>query len=59
MEPGGTGIIIALIALIGCSAFFSSSETAYNAANHTRLKAMSRDGVKKADLALKKRPIWR
>ena len=53
MEPGGTGIIIALIALIGCSAFFSSSETAYNAANHTRLKAMSRDGVKKADLALK------
>ena len=53
MEPGGTGVIVALIALIGCSAFFSSAETAYNSANHARLKALQKAGVKHADLALR------
>ncbi|MBR0463172.1 MAG: HlyC/CorC family transporter [Clostridia bacterium] len=52
MEPGGIGIIVALAALIGCSAFFSSSETAYTTVNHTRLKALAKAGKKRAAIAL-------
>ena len=52
MEPGGIGIILALIALIGLSAFFSSTETAFSSVSHTRLKSRAKLGDKRAQLAL-------
>ena len=51
MEPGGIGIILVLILLIGLSAFFSSTETAYSSVNRTRLKALAKNGNRKAQLA--------
>lgn len=40
-------VVIAL--LVGCSAFFSMSETAFTSANVVRLKKMAKDGDKKAE----------
>ena len=46
-------ILIAALALcVALSAFFSSSETAYAAANRVRLKTMAQDGDRKAARAL-------
>ena len=44
-------VIIAL--LIGCSAFFSMSETAFTSANTVRLKKMAKDGDRKAENAVR------
>ena len=46
-------LLIVIVILIACSAFFSASETALTAANRIRLKSMAEDGSKGARLALK------
>ena len=45
--------ILALIALVAMSAFFSASETAYTSLNRARLKAMANNGDRRAERALK------
>lgn len=52
MNESNTTIILALIALICCSAFFSATETAYSSLNKIRLKNLANDGDKKAKKAL-------
>ncbi len=52
MEPGGIGIILMLAILVGLSAFFSSTETAFASVNHARLKAMAKAGNQRAQRAL-------
>ena len=41
-----------MILLIGMSAFFSSTETAFTSFNHARVKALARSGNKRARLAI-------
>lgn len=53
MESGGSiGTILVMILLIGMSAFFSSTETAFTSFNHARIKALARGGSKRARQAL-------
>ena len=53
MESGGSiGTILVMILLIGMSAFFSSTETAFTSFNHARIKALARGGNKRARQAL-------
>ncbi len=47
MDENGT-LILALIALVAMSAFFSASETAYTSLNRARLKAMANGGNRRA-----------
>lgn len=47
-----TGNIIAMIACVLMSGYFSATETAFSSLNRTRLKAMMENGSKKAALAL-------
>jgi len=51
MDGNGT-IILALIALVAMSAFFSASETAYTSLNRARLKSMANNGNRRAARAL-------
>ena len=51
MDDNGT-LILALIALVAMSAFFSASETAYTSLNRARLKAMANGGDRRAAKAL-------
>ena len=51
MDDNGT-LILALIALVVLSAFFSASETAYTGLNRARLKSMSNSGNRRAGKAL-------
>lgn len=46
------GKILAMLACIVLSGYFSATETAFSAANKTRLKALSEKGNKRAGLAL-------
>ena len=46
-------MLIIIIALVVCSAFFSASETALTGANRIRLKSMAENGSKGAKMALK------
>lgn len=53
MESGGSiGTILVMILLIGMSAFFSSTETAFTSFNHARVKTLARSGNKRARLAI-------
>lgn len=54
MESGGSslGIILVMVLLIGMSAFFSATETAFTSFNHARVKALARGGNKRAKQAL-------
>ena len=51
MDDNGT-LIVALIALVALSAFFSASETAYTGLNRARLKSMANGGDRRAARAL-------
>ena len=42
------GLVIILALLIGCSAFFSATETAYSSLNRIRIKNLAKEGNKKA-----------
>ena len=46
-------LIVVLIILVGLSAFFGASETAYTTMNRIRMKNYAKDGNKKAEKALK------
>ena len=46
-------LLIIIIVMIACSAFFSASETALTGANRIRLKSMAENGSKGAKMALK------
>ena len=48
-----SGLLIAIVALIFLSAFFSSSETAITASSKVRIKAMAESGNKSAKIAFK------
>ena len=52
MDSGTLGTIIALLLLIGCSAFFSASETAYTCLNRVRLKNRAQEGDRRAERVL-------
>ncbi len=53
MESGGSiGTILVMIFLIGMSAFFSATETAFTSFNHARVKTLARSGNRRAILAL-------
>ncbi len=54
MEPGGSSIgpILTLAALVLLSAFFSSTETAFSSVNKARLKALAKQGNRRAQRAL-------
>ena len=53
MNDGEIRIGIAIVCLIGMSAFFSATETAFSALNRIKLKSLAEAGDKKAALALK------
>ncbi|GHV77634.1 hemolysin [Spirochaetia bacterium] len=53
MESDRIGIILALLALLLCSAFFSAAETAFSSLNRIKLKNLANSGNKRAALALK------
>ncbi|MFR4024051.1 MAG: CNNM domain-containing protein [[Eubacterium] siraeum] len=46
-------LLVIIIIMIACSAFFSASETALTGANRIRLKSMAENGSKGAKMALK------
>ena len=47
------GLIIWLVILILCSAYFSATETAFSSLSRIRLKNLAAEGSKKAAMALK------
>ncbi|GHV74144.1 hemolysin [Spirochaetia bacterium] len=53
MESDRISIILALLALLLCSAFFSAAETAFSSLNRIKLKNLANNGNKRAALALK------
>ena len=53
MDTGDLYTIIALVALVACSAFFSASETAYTSLNTVRMKRMAAEGDSRAAKVLK------
>lgn len=48
MDSRSIGMIVALVLLIGCSAFFSATETAFSSLNRIRLKSRAEDGDARA-----------
>ena len=52
MDGNGT-LIIALIALVALSGFFSASETAYTGLNRMRIKSMANAGHRRAEKVLR------
>lgn len=52
LEPGDAGLIILLVFLLVCSAFFSSAETAFTCLNKIRIRSEADNGSKKAALIL-------
>lgn len=52
VNPFPTGLLIAIIALILMSAFFSSTETAYSCASRLKLRTLATNGSKKAKKVL-------
>ena len=52
MDTNSIPILIALVGLVACSAFFSSTETAFSSVNRLKLKNMANNGDKAAQRAL-------
>lgn len=52
MDSSSTGMIVTLIVLVMCSAYFSATEMAFSSLNRIRLKNLANDGNKRAVLAL-------
>lgn len=52
MDSQSIEMTAALAVLIGCSAFFSATETAFSSVNRIRLKSRADDGSKSAEAAL-------
>ncbi|MCL2234805.1 MAG: hemolysin family protein [Firmicutes bacterium] len=53
MEPSHIGILVALVALILLSIFFSLAETSFSTANKVRLRSLEAQGKKRATRVLK------
>ena len=53
LKPENLGMLVAILALLLCSGFFSGSETALTAASRARIRAAERDGDKRATVAAK------
>ena len=53
MDSDGIYLIIAIIALVTMSAYFSATETAFSSFNKLRMKSKAEDGNSRASLALK------
>ncbi len=53
MDEHSITLISILIVLVGLSAFFSSTETAFSSMSRARIKSMAQEGVKNARLAYK------
>lgn len=53
MDTPGPSIYIALLLLIGCSAFFSASETAFTSVNRIRIRNRAEEGDRKAKRVLR------
>ncbi len=53
MDSASIIMIVAIVCLVGMSAFFSATETAFSSMNRIRLKSRADDGDKRAALALK------
>ena len=52
MDPSSTLILLSCLALLGFSAFFSASESAFVGANRIKLKSLAENGNRRAALAL-------
>lgn len=52
MDSQSIGMTAALLVLIGCSSFFSATETAFSSINKIRLKSRADDGDKRAEATL-------
>ena len=52
MPEGSVPLLVALIVLVLCSAFFSSTETAFSCANRIKLRSMSQSGRTRASKVL-------
>lgn len=52
MDSDSIIMIIVMIALTACSAYFSATETAYLSFNQTRMKSLASSGNKRAELVL-------
>ncbi len=52
MDSSSTGMIVVLMILVMCSAYFSATETAFSSLNRIRLKNLANDGNRRAELAL-------
>ena len=52
MPDGSVPLLIAIIALVIMSAFFSSTETAYSCANRIKLRSLASNGSKRAKKVL-------
>ena len=53
MDSGTTAQILIIIVLIGLSAYFSATETAFTSVNRIKIKNMANDGNHKAERVLK------
>ncbi|MBQ8683748.1 MAG: HlyC/CorC family transporter [Clostridia bacterium] len=53
MDPDSIRSILLMVLLVGMSAYFSATETAFSSFNRIRLKGMAENGNKKAATALK------
>ena len=53
MDPDSIGTILIMLALVGMSAYFSATETAFSTFNRLRLKSLAEDGNKRAAQVLK------
>ena len=52
MDPSSTLYLLSCLVLLGLSAFFSASESAYVGANRIKLKTLAENGNRRASLAL-------
>ncbi|MDQ0223412.1 HlyC/CorC family transporter [Streptococcus moroccensis] len=52
MDDSNSLLIVSIIGLMGLSAFFSATETAFSSLNRIRLKNMAEEGSKRAQLTL-------
>ena len=52
-NPANIGMLVAILFLLGCSGFFSGSETALTAASRARIRTAEREGDKRGGVAAK------
>lgn len=53
MDSHSTGLVITILIMVLCSAYFSATETAFSSLSRVRLKNLAEDGNRRAKLAYK------